>query len=354
MKQDIVINNDVSNPAPFLTIGIANYNYGRYLRRGFEAIQRQKFHDIELIYADNNSTDDSRDIIQEFMKEADIPICLITGGNIGVCGNRNRILKHARGTYLMLCDADDWMTDDCLETLCSKAMETGADQVIGAYQKVDDSGKILYRHFFPDNPVKWSNWGFHASLYRMEVIKEHKIQFDLTWCGDDAFFSALFHKYSKRTVFLNKALENWCKHNDSVTSMYAEHTKKRETTFNGAPIFRKTAPFMAKIWKDISEADQEQLEYMWTVMYYYGILYRRPAHRFKDDLEEYKEMCQVMLQFFPNYLHNKALRKPDGKGYCRKKVAAAAFFLAFLERIHLIRLALWGYWVLTHFYKLKY
>ena len=154
MQQDVVIKNDILNDAPFLTVGVINYNYGKYLRRNFAALQRQKFRNIELIYADNGSTDDSRDIIQEIIGEADIPACLVAGENKGICGNRNRIVDHARGKYLVFYDADDWMTDDCLETMCGKAMETGADQIAGLYQKVDDQENISYRHFYPDGAVK--------------------------------------------------------------------------------------------------------------------------------------------------------------------------------------------------------
>ena len=35
--------------SPFLTIGIASYNYARYLPRAFEAIKRQKFQDFEIL-----------------------------------------------------------------------------------------------------------------------------------------------------------------------------------------------------------------------------------------------------------------------------------------------------------------
>lgn len=354
MGQDTILANHVVNSEPFLTIGIANYNYGKYLRRGFEAIMRQSFRNIELIYADNGSTDNSQKIIKEFMEKADIPVSLVAGKNLGICGNRNRILKQAKGRYLMLCDADDWITDNCLEVLCKKAMETDADQVVGRYQKVDSGGKILYKHAFPERAVKWSNWGYHASLYKMQVIKENNIQFDLSWPADDACFSALFHKYSGETVFVDEIVENWYKHNDSVTSMYLAKEKKQATVYNSSARFESMTSYIFDIWKAVPEIDRKQLEYVWSIMYYYNILYRRPAARFEEDREGYKELHQAMIRYFPDYLSNEALRKFDGKGYFRKKVTVAACFLAFLERNHLITLALWGYWVLTHVYKIRY
>jgi len=354
LKQETILRNGISNDKPFVTIGITNYNYGKYLRRAFEAIQRQKFRDLELIYADNNSTDDSLNIIKKIAEDADVPVCIVTGENLGICGNRNRILDHARGKYLMIWDADDWMTEDCLEILCKTAMKTGADQVVGDYRKVDDAGRILYHHCFPDTAVKWSTWGYHGSLYRMSVLQKNNIRFDTAWRADDSCFSALFHKYSKSIVFVHHPVDNWYKHNDSLTSMYSERVKRPETAFNSADSFEITASFMEEIWKTVPKKDQEQLEYMWSMMYYYVVLYRRPARRFRDDMQEYRKLHQVMLMCFPNYLKNIALRRIDGKGYYRKKVTAAIFILAILERIHLITPALWGYWLLTHVYHMGY
>ena len=254
----------------------------------------------------------------------------------------------------MICDADDWMTDNCLEVLCGKAMETNADQIIGEYQKVDDSGKVLYQHAFPKGAVKWSNWGYHAFLYKMQVIRENNIQFDFSWPADDACFSALFHKYSGEAVFVDEIVDNWYKHNDSVTSMYRGKEKKQEKAYNCSERFTSMTSYMFDIWESVSEIDREQLEYVWSILYYYNILYRRPATHFKDDWQDYKEMHQTMLRYFPQYLNNKALNTLDGKGYFRKNVTVVSYFLAFLERVHLIRLALWGYWLLTHVYKIGY
>ena len=43
---------------PFLTIGIASYNYAKWLMIAFEAIQRQTFKDFEILYCDDGSTDE--------------------------------------------------------------------------------------------------------------------------------------------------------------------------------------------------------------------------------------------------------------------------------------------------------
>ena len=79
---------------PFLTIGIASFNYGKYLTKAFEQIKKQNFNDFELLYCDDGSTDDSIDIIETIIREnPEMNIRLIKGENEGLLANRNRIIE---------------------------------------------------------------------------------------------------------------------------------------------------------------------------------------------------------------------------------------------------------------------
>lgn len=101
---------------PLIIVVIASYNYARFLPRAFEAIKRQVFKDYEVLYCDDGSTDDSVAVIQSFIRDnPEMDIRLVQGENGGVVANKKRIQQNARGTYVMLCDAADWMADDCWE-----------------------------------------------------------------------------------------------------------------------------------------------------------------------------------------------------------------------------------------------
>jgi len=66
------------NREPFITIGIASYNYANYLTEAFEAIRNQKFRDFEILYCDDGSTDESVEIIKGFIRDnPDLQIRLV-------------------------------------------------------------------------------------------------------------------------------------------------------------------------------------------------------------------------------------------------------------------------------------
>ena len=56
-----------SRHKPFLTIGIASYNYASYLPYAFQQIRKQKFSDFEILYCDDGSKDSSTDVICNFI-----------------------------------------------------------------------------------------------------------------------------------------------------------------------------------------------------------------------------------------------------------------------------------------------
>lgn len=204
---------------PFLTIGIASYNYARYLPKAFEQIKKQKFRDFEVLYCDDGSTDNSVEVIQTFIKEnPDMNIRLVTGENAGLLGNKNRILEHAEGEYLLICDADDYMTENCLEALCKAAQEQNADCVIGGFSEIDENGTVYKQQIPPkdsQNANKWIYIWHHAQIYKMDLVKKHNLKFSKV--PDDVCVIQKIHQYAEKTAFVSESLYCWVRHSDSTS-----------------------------------------------------------------------------------------------------------------------------------------
>ncbi|MDC0273022.1 glycosyltransferase [bacterium] len=97
----------MNNGEKILTIGIPNYNYGKYLGRAVESALATDRSDIEVIVADNYSTDDSQKIVQSI---DDTRLRFFRhSANIGMHSNWNFILNQARGKYIKMLPSDDWL-----------------------------------------------------------------------------------------------------------------------------------------------------------------------------------------------------------------------------------------------------
>jgi glycosyltransferase involved in cell wall biosynthesis len=91
---------------PAVSVCIPTYNYGRFLPAAIESVLAQDFHDFELIVVDNASEDDTAKVLAGY---GDRVRAHRNERNVGLFGNFARCLELARGEFVKLLAADDWL-----------------------------------------------------------------------------------------------------------------------------------------------------------------------------------------------------------------------------------------------------
>ena len=233
----------------YLSFIVPVYNAEKYLKKCVESILNQTFHDFEVIFIDDASTDKSLDILNSYAYDKRIRI--ITKANEGVSLARNYGLELARGEYLMFVDADDWIDKNTSEVMLDVIKKNQADVVFWPYirefenrslkKKIYDEEKIifntgevrdnLYRRFIglvgnelkkPENAdALCTVWG---KLYKRSIIEENHIRFqDIREIGtyEDGLFNLYYFRHVHKAVYLNKYYYHYRKYNDkSITTRY--------------------------------------------------------------------------------------------------------------------------------------
>jgi glycosyltransferase involved in cell wall biosynthesis len=100
---------------PRVTVLIPTYNRSRWLRRAIGSVLAQTHHDLELIVADNASTDETPAVVAEF----DDPrvVHVRHAENLGMVGNFDWCLERARdSTYARIMTDDDELYPESIET----------------------------------------------------------------------------------------------------------------------------------------------------------------------------------------------------------------------------------------------
>ena len=94
---------------------MAVYNAEAWLDQALDSVlDHQTLREVEVLAVDDASTDGSWPILQR-RREADPRLRIFRQEmNQGQAVARNRALKEARGEYVMMLDADDWLSDDAL------------------------------------------------------------------------------------------------------------------------------------------------------------------------------------------------------------------------------------------------
>ena len=100
---------------PLLSIVTITYNHESFIAKTIEGVLMQQVNfPIELIIAEDCSTDGTRAICQRYADEHPELIRLITSeSNVGAVKNERRAMLAAKGKYIAFCEGDDYWTDPC-------------------------------------------------------------------------------------------------------------------------------------------------------------------------------------------------------------------------------------------------
>lgn len=127
---------------PRFTVYIAAHNVGRFLSEAIESVLRQTVDDWELIIIDDNSQDNTPEVLKLY--QGDPRIRILTTEGLGLPGVCNLALRQARGRYLIRLDGDD-MFDENILLILGNMMDREEDLalVFPDYYLTDEHGQIF-------------------------------------------------------------------------------------------------------------------------------------------------------------------------------------------------------------------
>lgn len=127
-----------------ISIIIPVFNIGEKLKDAFESIKNQTFdfENLEIIFVDDCSTDNSADIIKEYSDCYENVKSIIMDENSGYAGKpRNIGIENATADYLMFLDPDDVYLENACETLYENIVGTDLDMVSGNFLSTSINGE---------------------------------------------------------------------------------------------------------------------------------------------------------------------------------------------------------------------
>lgn len=103
---------------PKVSVLIPTYNYGRFLAEAIESVLKQTYTDFEIIIVDNNSTDNTDEVVQNYLSDNRIQYYK-NPTNIGMVPNFNKCMEYANGEYIKFLLADDKFHPELLSKFVS-------------------------------------------------------------------------------------------------------------------------------------------------------------------------------------------------------------------------------------------
>lgn len=193
----------MSPSEPYVSVVIPVYNAGNYIADCLQSIRAADFPSFEIICVDDGSSDNSAEIIREFIGR-DKRIRLIQQENGGVSAARNAGMAVAAGQYLTFVDADDTVRPDYFDCI---ARRRGEDTVtvfssqffdkqllIGNYTATFNKQGIINTIIPSYLQNELSNAVF-TKFYSTSEIKRHGIAFPEGMAlGEDGYFNVAYLK----------------------------------------------------------------------------------------------------------------------------------------------------------------
>lgn len=150
---------------PLVSIVVPNYNYGHFIRQTMDSAVGQTYENIEIVVVDDGSTDDSVEIVNEYVAKYPNVKLYQNEKNLGVVGNHNKAVSLSHGEYIVVLSSDDYLDIHFVEECVRKFEEhPSAGMVVSAMHLVDDKGVVT------DAPNYYGSSFICKGIYQCKVF----------------------------------------------------------------------------------------------------------------------------------------------------------------------------------------
>ena len=288
-----------------ITVVIAVYNVRDYLERCINSVLAQTFQDYELIIIDDGSTDGSGEIADTYGRKYS-NVRVVHKKNGGLSSVRNESLRQAKGEYILMIDADDYILPSMLEVMEKYAVINNADIAVCDYY-INKEKSII-----KDN----SDCGFDVMEKEefMPLILRDEIQ-SMTWnklikksCfanivfpdrmnAQDLGVMHLVFNNANRIVFVNEKLyvyiEDESLNPNNITNSNA---KKIASSYHRAIHFENRMLFADKRYPECSDYLLNKMARFYLASYFKATYYNKT--------NDEKELIRQKLLFYKSRLWN--------------------------------------------------
>jgi glycosyltransferase involved in cell wall biosynthesis len=219
----------------FISIIVPNYNHARFLNQRLDSIFNQTHQNFEVIILDDCSTDDSKEVIEQYRSYSKVSNILYNNHNSGSTFKQwKKGIELAKGEYIWIAESDDWCEEILLETLV-KEISTNQNIIFGFVQSycIQDENEIIWQskngqirtiingHEFVKRNMLFNNSVFNASMvvFRKEYVQNNFLHVEnFKFAGDWLFWILLA---IKGDVFISgKCLNFFRKHQGDVSNKF--------------------------------------------------------------------------------------------------------------------------------------
>lgn len=261
-----------------ISIILPVYNVEKYIEIGFNSILNQTigFENLEVIFVDDCSTDDSAKIIQSFSNKYDNVKYYCLDENSGAAGKpRNFGIEKSQSEYIMFLDPDDVFFDDACEKLYNFIIGEDLDIVSGGYVEVNgekeikndwglinlDDGKIRLNSINENYNLLRFPASVWSKIFKKSLIIDNNIKFPVGVPAQDLYFVSHYLLKAKGILFVDFPVVKYLPRQGNGGSMTSKRDKKTLSSF--IKVYNDLSSLLKEFDEDCSWIAAVNL-YFWT------------------------------------------------------------------------------------------
>lgn len=298
---------------------VPNYNHARFLEQRLQSVIDQTFEDFELVFLDDASTDESRQVFERFAHDPRVRAVFNQANSGSVFKQWNRGFAEAVGEYVWIAESDDYADERFLETLVG-ALDAHPSAGIAYCQSwaVDENGgriKIMELDRAQIDEHRWKSDFFNngrdecaryfvlscminnasSALVRRGVVEKiGGADEDWRIAGDWVFWAKMLMESD--IVFVAQPLNYWRCHSATVRSSATRSGEMLEESYR-----------VAKLIADRVDVPDDTLERSRALWFLRWVRYNEQCY---FSLKQHRAIYEAARRFDPHIRRRIALYLP--------------------------------------------
>lgn len=326
-----------------LSVVVLSYNNEQYLEDCLSSIERQGIDSYEVFVVDDSSTDNSAQIIKEYIKDKP-QFQLIEKPNSGGAISSQIGIAKANGKYLALVDSDDVVADGAYKKLIARIEQDGSDFASGLPMKLTNAFMNTFliaaheNNVFVENKVlttdeekeAFTNQVFYwNAVYKTDFLRENQIEMPANLLIADRIFTYKAAMRAKKISVLTDVVYFWRKKKNEEKISITDQTAEFHMISDRCDSFQSQIKISIQDFKKSMQYNKAIWEHSFVRLYYPLYTLANPENE-ENDYNDFKIACHryrcFLMQFKAFFVHLIANSDiPVGTKYFTERILAKRY-----------------------------
>ncbi len=241
---------------PFVSVLIANYNNSSCIQQCINSLNSQTYKNLEIIFFDDNSSDNSLEIIKKFSNVKIIENKIQTKfGSLNQLNAFRKAIKISKGDIIFLLDSDDYFKNEKVEKVVSYFKNNKKAEIVFDYPFIVENKKIYtdrrnnkilktyWQYIHPTSCISIKRNCFLKILDLVSYEDYTDVWIDLRICLYSKYILKDFHTLNENLTFYRKTMSNisskfrkfsnnWWKRRRQAHKFFRKFSQDNEINFN--------------------------------------------------------------------------------------------------------------------------